>query len=104
VLVDAAALAANTPIDLTKYPADLVVTSFYKIFGHPTGIGALLVRNGSHSLSSWVECSLVDSWRSHTGITRICDSESAALLNKAFFGGGTVEASLSTERYCSKRD
>lgn len=70
MLVDAAALAANTPIDLTKYPADFVVTSFYKIFGHPTGIGALLVRN-----------------------------ESAALLNKAFFGGGTVEASLSTERY-----
>ena len=60
VLVDAAALAANTPIDLTKCPADFVVTSFYKIFGYPTGIGALLVRNGSHSLCSWAECFLVD--------------------------------------------
>jgi selenocysteine lyase/cysteine desulfurase len=66
VLVDAAALAANTPIDLTKYPADFVVTSFYKIFGYPTGIGALLVRNGSHSLSSWAEYSLVD----HGGLTQ----------------------------------
>lgn len=45
VLLDAAAFVPTNPLDLNKYPASFVVMSFYKMFGWPTGLGALLVRN-----------------------------------------------------------
>eukprot|EP00703_Trepomonas_sp_PC1_P004744 JAP91862.1 Molybdenum cofactor sulfurase [Trepomonas sp. PC1] len=45
VLLDAAAFIPTNPLDLSKYPASFVVMSFYKLFGWPTGIGALLIRN-----------------------------------------------------------
>ena len=44
VLLDAAAFAPTNQLDLSKYKADFVPLSFYKIFGYPTGIGALLAR------------------------------------------------------------
>jgi selenocysteine lyase/cysteine desulfurase len=44
VLLDAAAFAPSNPLDLGRYKADFVPLSFYKIFGYPTGIGALLAR------------------------------------------------------------
>ena len=42
--LDAAAFLPTNRLDLTKYPADFVVMSFYKIFGYPN-IGALIVKN-----------------------------------------------------------
>ena len=45
VLLDAAAFAPTNPLDLSKYKPDFVPLSFYKIFGYPTGIGALLARH-----------------------------------------------------------
>lgn len=45
-LLDAAALAPTTPIDLTNTPVDAVAVSFYKMFGFPTGIGALVLAPG----------------------------------------------------------
>ncbi len=47
VLLDASKFAATTPLNLRDVPADFVVVSFYKIFGFPTGLGALIVRNES---------------------------------------------------------
>jgi molybdenum cofactor sulfurtransferase len=44
VLLDAAAFAPTNPLDLSKYKPDFVALSFYKIFGYPTGTGALLAR------------------------------------------------------------
>uniref|UniRef100_H2ZFV5 Aminotransferase class V domain-containing protein n=1 Tax=Ciona savignyi TaxID=51511 RepID=H2ZFV5_CIOSA len=69
-LVDAAAFVTSSPLDLGKYPADFVVLSFYKIFGFPTGIGALLVRNSA-----------------------------ARQLDKVYFGGGTTRVYLPSENY-----
>ena len=66
VFFDAAALVATSPLDLSKVKADFIAVSFYKIFGHPTGIGALLVKNSVTST-----------------------------LRKTFFGGGSVEMSIS---------
>lgn len=61
VLLDAAALAGSSPLDLQRYRPDFVCLSFYKIFGYPTGVGALLVsRRG------------------------------AEVLRKRYFGGGTI--------------
>lgn len=44
VLVDAAAYVHSQPLDLSAVPADFVSISFYKMFGYPTGVGALLIR------------------------------------------------------------
>ncbi|KAL4200828.1 hypothetical protein AMTRI_Chr02g255600 [Amborella trichopoda] len=74
VLIDAAKGCATEPPDLSKFPADFVVLSFYKIFGYPTGLGALLVR-----------------------------TEAAKLLKKAYFSGGTVAASIANIDFVSRR-
>ncbi|KAL7877688.1 hypothetical protein SRHO_G00043310 [Serrasalmus rhombeus] len=70
VLLDAACFAGCSPLDLKQHPADFVPISFYKMFGFPTGLGALLVRN-----------------------------EAAELLRKGYFGGGTAAAYLVGEDY-----
>ena len=44
VLLDAAAFAPTNQLDLSRWHPDYVSLSFYKIFGYPTGIGALLAR------------------------------------------------------------
>lgn len=44
VLLDAAAFAPTNRLDLSEHKPDFLVLSFYKIFGYPTGIGALLAR------------------------------------------------------------
>ncbi|MDX1462470.1 MAG: aminotransferase class V-fold PLP-dependent enzyme [Marinirhabdus sp.] len=50
VLLDAAAFAPTTTLDLTKYQPDFVTISFYKIFGYPTGLGCLLVKKDKFHL------------------------------------------------------
>ncbi|MEO8562205.1 MAG: aminotransferase class V-fold PLP-dependent enzyme [bacterium] len=44
VLLDAAAFVPTSPLSLRAVPADFVACSFYKMFGYPTGIGALVAR------------------------------------------------------------
>ncbi len=44
VLVDAAAFAPTNRLDLTRWRPDFVSLSFYKMFGYPTGVGALIAR------------------------------------------------------------
>ncbi len=44
VLLDAAAYAPTSKLDLSKVKPDFVPISFYKIFGYPTGLGALIAR------------------------------------------------------------
>jgi len=45
VLLDAAAYVPTSPLSLRDVPADFVAVSFYKMFGYPTGVGALIVRH-----------------------------------------------------------
>jgi molybdenum cofactor sulfurtransferase len=45
VLLDAAAFVPTNRLDLSSWHPDYVALSFYKMFGYPTGIGALLVRH-----------------------------------------------------------
>lgn len=67
VCLDAANYVSTSSLDLSKYRPDFVAFSFYKIFGYPTGLGALLVsrRRGEQ------------------------------VLKKVFHGGGTVDFALS---------
>ena len=44
VLLDAAAFAPTNRLDLSRFKPDFVPLSFYKMFGYPTGIGALIAR------------------------------------------------------------
>ena len=44
VLLDTAAFAPTNRLDLTAVQADFVCVSFYKMFGLPTGVGALIAR------------------------------------------------------------
>lgn len=70
VLLDAASYVSTSPLDLSLHQADFVPLSFYKMFGFPTGLGALLVKNGA-----------------------------AACLRKVYFGGGTAAAYLAGEDF-----
>ncbi len=47
VLLDAAAFAPTNRLDLGAVQPDFVAVSFYKMFGYPTGIGALLIRRST---------------------------------------------------------
>jgi len=47
VLLDAAAFVPTNVLDLRAHAPDFVVLSFYKMFGYPTGIGALIARRDS---------------------------------------------------------
>ncbi len=44
VLLDAAAYVPTNALSLRRHPADFVAMSFYKVFGYPTGVGALVAR------------------------------------------------------------
>ena len=44
VLLDAAAFVPTSRLDLSAVRPDFVSVSFYKMFGYPTGVGALLMR------------------------------------------------------------
>ena len=43
-VLDAAALAPHSIISLWETPVDAMAVSFYKMFGFPTGVGALVVK------------------------------------------------------------
>lgn len=47
VLLDAAAFTPTNRLDLSRWHPDYVSLSFYKIFGYPTGIGALIARHSA---------------------------------------------------------
>lgn len=62
-MLDAAAFVPCTPISLSEVGADAMCVSFYKMFGYPTGLGALVVKKKM----------LMD------------------VLHRPWFGGGTVD-------------
>lgn len=75
VVLDAAASVGTSPLYLDHCKPEFVTISFYKMFGYPTGIGALLVRN-----------------------------QSISVLKKTYFGGGTVRVSIASENFHRDRE
>lgn len=47
VILDAASYVSSNYLNLAEIGADFVCLSFYKIFGYPTGLGALIVKNAA---------------------------------------------------------
>ncbi|KAI8358909.1 pyridoxal phosphate-dependent transferase [Mortierella sp. GBAus27b] len=72
VLLDAASYTMTSELDLSEYESspDFVVVSFYKMFGFPTGLGAVIVK-----------------------------TELGSKLRKRYFGGGTVSAIASDQAW-----
>ncbi len=71
VLLDAAAFAPTHALDLGAVRPDFVTLSFYKMFGYPTGVGALLARR-----------------------------DALAVLRRPWFAGGTIAyASVGAPRH-----
>jgi len=65
VLLDAAAFVPTNRLDLARWHPDFVCLSFYKMFGWPTGVGALIARR-----------------------------EALAKLERPWFSGGTIVAAF----------
>ncbi|MFW8423601.1 aminotransferase class V-fold PLP-dependent enzyme, partial [Klebsiella pneumoniae] len=61
ILLDAASFVGSSYLDLSKYKPDFICVSFYKMFGFPTGVGALIVSKRGQQV-----------------------------LRKQYYGGGTV--------------
>ncbi len=71
VLLDVAAFVPTSPLNLGEVKPDFAPISFYKMFGYPTGIGALLARK-----------------------------EAMAKLHRPWFAGGTITvASVQGDKY-----
>ncbi len=71
VLLDAAAFVPTNRLDLSRFRPDFVALSFYKMFGYPTGVGALIAR--------------------HSALRK---------LQRPWFAGGTIEtASVQADRF-----
>lgn len=71
VLLDAAAFVPTNQLDLSAVKPDFVPISFYKMFGYPTGIGALIARK-----------------------------QALAKLHRPWFAGGTITvASVQGDKY-----
>lgn len=71
VLLDAAAFVPTNRLDLSIWQPDFVALSFYKMFGYPTGVGALIAK--------------------HAAIEK---------LHRPWFAGGTITvASVSADRH-----
>lgn len=76
VLLDAASYAPTNRLSLREAPADFVAVSFYKMFGYPTGMGALIARRSA-----------------------------VHMLERPWFAGGTVEyASVRNDTHQLKSD
>ncbi|XP_062551575.1 molybdenum cofactor sulfurase 2-like [Armigeres subalbatus] len=75
VCLDAASYVSTNFLDLSRFKPDFVCMSFYKIFGYPTGLGALLIRKGSEDV-----------------------------LDKKYYGGGTIKILLSGQNLHLKHD
>jgi selenocysteine lyase/cysteine desulfurase len=71
VLLDIAAFAPSHAVSLRQCPVDFAALSFYKLFGYPTGVGALVARR-----------------------------DALAKLRRPWFAGGTVEyVSVGADRH-----
>ncbi|XP_035791000.1 molybdenum cofactor sulfurase-like [Anopheles albimanus] len=71
VCLDAASYVSTSYLDLSRHKPSFVCVSFYKIFGYPTGLGALLVRKDAERY----------------------------LAGKRYFGGGTVQIAMSGQNF-----
>ncbi|XP_036344680.1 LOW QUALITY PROTEIN: molybdenum cofactor sulfurase 3-like, partial [Rhagoletis pomonella] len=74
ICLDTASFVATNFLDLRRYKPDFCCISFYKMFGFPTGVGALLVSKRGQSV-----------------------------LQKRYYGGGTIDIAMTRQDFHQKR-
>ena len=82
-MLDLAKAASTDPIDMKALDPDFACISFYKLFGEPTGLGALFVK------------------RSVTNVLMGNQTEKTSL--ECYFGGGAVDAVLPRVNFAVSR-
>ncbi|XP_061390109.1 molybdenum cofactor sulfurase 3, partial [Musca vetustissima] len=74
VCLDAASYVGTSYLDCSEIKPDFICVSFYKMFGYPTGVGALIVSKRGQEA-----------------------------LEKRYYGGGTVNIAMTRENFHEKR-
>lgn len=122
VLIDAAKAAATGPVDLPALAPDFAVVSFYKMFGTPTGLGALFVRNrprrrrprgnrtsGERRSINELEATRAASHARARGGSRTARRCGGMVVERSvpprqFFGGGSVDVVLAGKDFVVPRN
>ncbi|GKY91473.1 hypothetical protein MPSEU_000119600 [Mayamaea pseudoterrestris] len=87
ILMDIAKAASTGPVNLRQLDADLACVSFYKLFGEPTGVGCLLVKQ--------------------TAVETVVGEDTASTelgQVRRYFGGGSVDIAIPSDDYAVLRN
>ena len=108
ILLDTAKAAATSPVNLpTLIPdggPDFAVVSFYKMFGAPTGLGALFLKKQCHKRQSGMEITAENKDQTkETEVETLCLIENST-QPRHFFGGGSVDVVLSEQDFMVPRN
>jgi molybdenum cofactor sulfurtransferase len=98
VLLDAAAYAPTSALDVGSVRPDFVSVAFYKMFGYPTGLGALIARKDAlqELVRPWFAGGTVEYVSTQTGVHRLRDdAESFEDGTPNFLGIAAVPRGLS---------
>ena len=94
-MLDVAKAACTEPVNLRELDPDFACVSFYKMFGVPTGLGALFVRRTATAL-------LVPTMTTEKHSTTV--PKAIAESNHRYFGGGSVDVVLSGKDFVVGRN
>jgi selenocysteine lyase/cysteine desulfurase len=97
VLLDAAAYAPTSRLDLGVSRPDFTAVAFYKMFGYPTGLGALIARKEALTelVRPWFAGGTVEFVSTQTGVHRLrADAESFEDGTPNFLGIAAVPRGL----------
>jgi len=119
ILMDTAKAAATGPVNLPTLAPDFAVVSFYKMFGAPTGLGALFVKKNQQRKRNKVqvaedahtarETQQTESSNMKHNVSKILYFEGRIELEQSlpprrFFGGGSVDVVLPEEDFMVQRN
>jgi len=95
IMLDLAKLACTSPINLKDLDPDFACVSFYKMFGAPTGLGALFVKRSATNLLLPEQRTIKDNTTN-----TVCTTKPV----HRYFGGGSVDVVLSGQDFVVGRN
>jgi len=109
-MIDLAKAACTSPINLCSLDPDFACVSFYKLFGAPTGVGALFIKRSIRDLltstmnrtqSMKGECSKLSD--GDTLVSTFNHKVANSHFRRRYFGGGSVDIVLNGIDFMSPR-
>ena len=95
-MLDIAKAASTGPVEMTTWDPDFASLSFYKLFGEPTGLGALLVKRSSINVLTCTG----DNNESSPGE----NSNAQQMVSNYYQGGGSVNVMVPRQNYTVPKD